>query len=230
MTPGMRALRILQYGLLGVGCSMLLLYAGSMLHGNLGRDLALQAFAAEKSQQHALEKNFAARQPPTSIPTDRPDVSDEERPDQSLWSDGRVAAYRAAGSMPSSGTAGVLTIPSIDLRVPIFDGTSEVNLNRGVGRIRGTAKFGEAGNLGIAGHRDGFFRGLKDVSLGDVIDVELQGGSVRYRITAFEIVEPTNVEVLYPTDHRSLTLVTCYPFYFVGDAPQRYIVKATAIQ
>ena len=122
----------------------------------------------------------------------------------------------------------MLTIPAIKLEVPIFDGTSEIALNRGLGRIEGTAGVGAAGNLGLAGHRDGFFRGLKDVQVGDAIDVESLEGTTRYRITELSIVEPTDVYVHAPTDSATLTLLTCYPFYFVGDAPQRYIVKGVA--
>ena len=122
----------------------------------------------------------------------------------------------------------MLTIPSIELEAPIFDGTSELTLNRGIGRIEGTADVGAAGNLGLAGHRDGFFRGLKDVEVGDTINVESLDGTTRYRITELSIVEPSDVHVLAPTDTATLTLVTCYPFYFIGEAPQRYIVKGVA--
>jgi sortase A len=102
-------------------------------------------------------------------------------------------------------------------------------LNRGIGRIEGTAHVGAAGNLGLAAHRDGFFRGLKDVQVGDAIDVESLEGTMHYRITELAIVEPTDVHVLAPTDTATLTLVTCYPFYFIGEAPQRFIVKGIAV-
>ena len=77
----------------------------------------------------------------------------------------------------------MLTIPSVELEAPIFDGTSELTLNRGIGHIEGTADVGAAGNLGLAGHRDGFFRALKDVKVGDTINVESLDGTTRYRIT-----------------------------------------------
>jgi sortase A len=100
-------------------------------------------------------------------------------------------------------------------------------LNRGVGRILGTAQLGQPGNLGIAGHRDGFFRGLKDVGPDDVIEVIRPGQTDFYAITQIQIVDPGNVSVLAPTSTQTLTLVTCYPFYFIGNAPQRYIVTAS---
>jgi len=148
-------------------------------------------------------------------------------PDQATWSAQRQADYRAALAEAFSAPPGVLEIPSLKLTVPIFAGTSELELNRGVGWIEGSALPGENGNVGLAGHRDGFFRGLKDLKLGDAIEVRSIGRTQRYRVTALQIVEPTDVSVLDATDEPSVTLVTCYPFYFVGNAPKRYIVKGT---
>ncbi len=121
----------------------------------------------------------------------------------------------------------VLTIPKIGLEVPLFDGTDEITLNHAVGRIAGTAQPGEEGNIGIAGHRDGFFRGLKDVEVGDAIELKTRKGTDMYFVDQTQIVKPNQVEVLQPRDVPSLTLVTCYPFYFLGSAPQRYIVTAS---
>ena len=146
-------------------------------------------------------------------------------PDQSVWSSQRQAGYRESLAETFDAPPGVLEIPSLKLTVPIFAGTSELQLNRGVGWIEGTAMPGEDGNVGLAGHRDGYFRGLKDLKVGDTIEVESVGRSLRYRVTELKIVEPTDVSVLDPTDEPSVTLVTCYPFYYVGNAPQRYIVR-----
>jgi sortase A len=156
------------------------------------------------------------------------DVAVAGHPDQTLWGQSRIAAYRTSLTANVGAPLGVLAIPKIDLRVPVFDGTADMTLNRGIGRIEGTAAIGTSGNLGLAGHRDGFFRGLKDIVVGDAIDLRSRNANVRYRVTEILIVEPTDVYVLDPTDHATLTLVTCYPFYFVGSAPQRYIVKAEA--
>src|SRR5262249_31287164 len=95
---------------------------------------------------------------------------------------------------------------------------------RGAGWISGTAKPGELGNVGIAGHRDGFFRGLKDISIGDAINLNTTTRIPRYRVNQIEIVDPDNVWVLKARQAPSITLVTCYPFYFVGNAPLRFIV------
>ena len=108
----------------------------------------------------------------------------------------------------------------------VLEGGDDWTLNRAVGHIADTAAPGADGNSGIAGHRDGFFRGLKDVAPGDAVELETIHGTELYRIERTWIVDPENVSVLDPTSQRSVTLVTCYPFYFVGPAPQRFIVRA----
>jgi sortase A len=145
--------------------------------------------------------------------------------DQSLWSHERVVAYQQAqraGDAPEA----VLRLPSLSLEVPVYGDTSDLNLDRGAGRIPGTAGIEGGGNLGIAAHRDGFFRKLKDASIGMDLYLERGGRTLRYHITEISIVTPEDGSVLAPTARPSITLVTCYPFYFVGSAPQRYIVRA----
>jgi sortase A len=149
--------------------------------------------------------------------------------DFSLWSEKRIQAYKAALGMKFDAPLAVLAIPRIGLEVPVFDGTDDLILNRGAGRISGTAKPGQPGNIGIAAHRDGFFRGLKDIRVGDRIELRTQGDASLYAVDDIEIVQPTDVTVLRNRSSPSLTLVTCYPFYFVGDAPQRYIVHASIV-
>ncbi len=145
--------------------------------------------------------------------------------DQSLWSQQRVVAYaeaQRAGNAPEA----VLRIPSLPLEVPVYADTSDLNLDRGAGRIPGTAGLEQNGNLGLAAHRDGFFRKLKDADLGMEILLEHGGRTLRYHIVEISIVAPEDGSVLAPTSRPSITLVTCYPFYFVGSAPKRYIVRA----
>lgn len=148
------------------------------------------------------------------------------RPDQSLWDAKRIQAWQIAMRRESPPVLAVLRIPRIGLEVPVLEGTADATLDRGVGHIEDTAAPGVAGNVGIAGHRDGFFRGLKDVSPGDALELELRSGTERFRIERIWIVGPDDVSVLDPTPSRAVTLVTCYPFYYVGAAPQRYIVRA----
>jgi sortase A len=121
----------------------------------------------------------------------------------------------------------LLEIEKIHLEVPVFNGTDEPMLNRGVGRIIGTARPGERGNMGIAGHRDGFFRALKDVAVGDAVDLITTDARRRYKIDNITIVTPDDVTILRSRNLPTLTLVTCYPFYFHGSAPQRYILQCS---
>src|ERR1700739_4184140 len=145
----------------------------------------------------------------------------------SLWSEERIEAYQSSlfGNVPPP--LGVLKIPSIELEVPLLEGTDDLTLNRGVGHIEGTTAPGEIGNVGIAGHRDGFFRGLKHVHPGDTMDLLTEKGNSRYVVDEILIVPPENASVLARRSKPALTLVTCYPFYFVGSAPMRYIIHAS---
>lgn len=147
--------------------------------------------------------------------------------DTSLWSEKRIHAYNESLSHAFGTPLAVLTIPKIHLEVPVFEGTDDVTLDRGVGRIVGTARPGQPGNIGIAGHRDGFFRGLKDVAAGDEIKLVLQDAVSTYVVDQITVVKPEDVSVLQPRPVPSITLVTCFPFYFVGSAPERYIVSAS---
>ena len=220
-----RLLRPIEISLVVAGLALLAIYGAARLHGSVASTQAIKQFERAEVAAHVLRASpEAARLGLEASAVLRV----AEPPDQTLWGQSRMAAYRTSLSANLGAPLGTLTIPKIDLRVPVFDGTADVTLNRGVGRIEGTASIGYFGNLGIAGHRDGFFRGLKDVVVGDAIDVRSLTATVRYRITEILIVAPTDVYVLDPTEHATLTLVTCYPFYFVGSAPQRYIVKATA--
>lgn len=149
-------------------------------------------------------------------------------PDQELWNAKRIKDYEDSLKLVKELPLAILTIDKFNIQVPVYNGTEEVNLNRGVGRIKGTARIDGQGNLGIAGHRDGFFRPLKDIVVGDAMELLTTTGVVVYKVTSIVIVDPSDVSVLAPTEKTTITLVTCYPFYFVGHAPKRYIVKAEA--
>jgi sortase A len=144
-----------------------------------------------------------------------------------LWSAKRLAEYKDSLAQHVAQPLGVLHISKFDLRVPVLEGTDELTLNRGVGHIAGTARPDEEGNIGIAGHRDGFFRVLKDISPGDTIELQTTRAADHYIVDQIVLVRPDDVSVLQRRSVRSLTLVTCYPFYFIGSAPQRYIVHAS---
>jgi sortase A len=143
----------------------------------------------------------------------------------SLWSPERRKAFaesRASAGIPLA----VLSIPKIHLEVAVLDGTDDLSLNRAVGLIEGTPRPGERGNIGIAGHRDGFFRALKDIGPGDGITLRSAAGRHDYVVKSVRIVEEDDTSVLDDSPRDSVTLVTCYPFYYVGSAPRRYIVRA----
>jgi sortase A len=173
--------------------------------------------------------SFEAHQSESSSADTASGKPDSSSLDFSLWSEKRVNAYKAALGMKMEAPLAVLSIPRIGVEVPVFDGTDELVLNRGAGRIAGTAKPGQPGNIGIAAHRDGFFRGLKDIRVGDRVALRSQSDEFVYTVDNIEIVQPTDVSVLRNRSISSVTLVTCYPFYFVGDAPQRYIVHASIV-
>jgi sortase A len=150
-------------------------------------------------------------------------------PDYRPWSDGRVRAYKASLHAATGPLLGTLRIPAVQLEVPLYGDTSELHLNRGVGLIEQTSSPGVGGNMGIAGHRDGFFRVLKHVRAGDEIEIRTLAALYRYRISALHVVGSSDARLLGPTAEPSVTLVTCFPFYFVGNAPQRFVVRGVLI-
>lgn len=186
-----------------------------------------QAIAQLRSAEAA---NFAAahrRSAPSPLMREAR-WSVQSDPDLSSWSESRITAYRQA-ALSGGAPEAILRIPSLDLEVPVYAGTAERNLNRGAGRIEGTAPAGSGGNVGIAAHRDGFFRPLKDIRLGDTLYLDTPRTRTEYRVTFTKIVEPYAVEVLNDTPQAAVTLVTCYPFYYVGAAPKRFIVRAEVV-
>jgi sortase A len=152
---------------------------------------------------------------------------------------GASAADGAAASAPSTRPArrrvapgellGRIDIPRIDVSSVILEGASGKVLRNSVGHIRGTALPGEAGNVALAGHRDSFFSGLREIERGDRITVTTPESTVVYRVDSTEVVAPTDVSLLEPTRDTTLTLVTCYPFHWIGPAPRRFVVRARAV-
>ena len=197
---GGKALLRFERALLVLGLILTAVSAAARIQGQISAHLAIQNFAPLESAQ---------------------DV------DTSLWSVQRIREYMESLTTKTDPPLAILRIPKLRLEVPVYDGTDDWTLNRGAGRIIGTARLGDLGNTGIAGHRDGFFRGLKDIGTGDTLELTTPDGTERYVVTQIQITTPDDVSVLRPTATSSLTLVTCYPFYFVGSAPQRYIVHAS---
>jgi sortase A len=147
-------------------------------------------------------------------------------PDQSLWAPSRIRQYDALRASLLPPAEAIIRIRSLPLEVPVFPGATEINMTRGAGRLPGSPGFGEPGNVAVSSHRDGFFRKLKDIRIGDDIVVETRTATYRYIVEEIRITDPWDTTVLWPGSLPELTLVTCYPFYHYGRAPQRFIVRA----
>jgi sortase A len=187
-----------QWACLGVGTLLVSIVALARLDGELGRQAAIAGFASSTAA-----------------------------PDQSLWSPERVRDYQASVGLVTESPLAILRIPDLGLEVPVYATDSELHLNRGAGLIAGMGLPDTGGNVGIAGHRDGFFRVLKDVKPGQRIEIETRLRRHVYRVESMEVVEQSALHVLSDSALPTLTLVTCYPFYYLGHAPQRFIVRGT---
>ncbi len=150
--------------------------------------------------------------------------------EQALWSASRQEAYREALRSSPGLPEAVIRIPVIGLEAPVREGVDELTLNRSVGRVPATPVAGSTGNTVLAAHRDGFFRQLGEIGEGDTIVVQTLTGKHRYTVEETTIVDPDAVHVMAATEEPVLTLITCYPFYFVGPAPQRFVVRAVLEQ
>jgi sortase A len=210
----MKIFKNLDRWLLVVGVGLLAFCAAAKLHEVVLSRVAVRQF--ESLRQPAINSNVGTV-------AAHPIIS---RPDFVLWSEQRVRDYEEGLTQHLAPPLAMLRIDSVHVEAPVLEGTDDLTLNRGVGHIKGSARIGENGNVGIAGHRDGFFRGLKDVKIGDRIGLEEPGRTETYIVDHLDIVDPANVSVLRSNSESALTLVTCYPFYYVGSAPKRYIVYA----
>jgi sortase A len=142
----------------------------------------------------------------------------------------RPASLAIVPPAVSGGLMGRIGIPRLGLSVIVMEGTSSKTLRRAAGHIAGTSLPGQPGNIGISGHRDTFFRPLRHIERNDLITLTtVSGGEYRYRVLSTSVVGPDDVAVLEPGANEILTLVTCYPFYFVGPAPNRFIVRAERV-
>jgi sortase A len=132
----------------------------------------------------------------------------------------------AKGKMREGDLVGRVEIPDLRFSAVVFEGTTDNVLDRGVGHVDDSALPGQPGNVVLAAHRDTFFRSLRNIQRGEVVRVTTPSGVRTYTVDSTEIVDPTETSVMDPTPKPSLTLITCYPFYYVGNAPKRFIVHA----
>ena len=142
----------------------------------------------------------------------------------------RIAAASSAAAVEPGTWLARLEASSVALAATVLEGTDDATLRRGAGHIEGTPFPGAAGNVGIAGHRDTIFRPVRDLKLGDRLVLTTADRVLEYRISETKIVNPADVYVLDPAGRPTLTLVTCFPFNFIGNAPKRFIVHAELIQ
>lgn len=141
----------------------------------------------------------------------------------------RTADTRAAYIAAPGSLVGMLDVPRLRMSAPVVEGDDDGTLKASAGHLPDTPLPWQPGNSAIAGHRDGLFRPLKGVKVGDEITFRTTREALRYRVTATAIVQPDDLSVLAPRRHDALTLITCYPFYFVGAAPQRFVVHAQRV-
>jgi sortase A len=153
----------------------------------------------------------------------------ESRDLDRLLRDRQRAESERAPAVAADGLIGRIEIPRLLLSVIVAEGIDKTTLRRAVGHIPGTALPGQPGNVGLAGHRDTFFRPLKDLKIKDEVLISTLKGDFKYEVESLRVVEPENVGVLSPVGENVLTLVTCYPFYYFGPAPQRWIVRARQV-
>jgi len=205
------------------GAVLLVFFSAAHIHRAVMLRMSLQNFEKARQQRPASGATDEAKPPSAMKEETETAVHAIEGPDSREHKPGTITAIHNAGEVPLA----ILRIPKIHLQVPVLGGTDEITLNRGVGQIAGTAAPGEKGNIGIAGHRDGFFRNLKDVSRGDLIELQTTSSSAIYVVNRILITGPDDASALRSSDEQLLTLVTCYPFHFIGPAPRRFVVQAS---
>jgi sortase A len=208
VVPQSRPRSILQVLLFTIGIGCLGFYCSSYVYRT-----AYQLYEGWQFDHSTAEPGPAPARTRAALPAVLPD------PD-------RGTPARRTSERPS--LIGRISIPRLHLSAIVEEGVDDTTLSRAVGHIPGTALPGEAGNIGIAGHRDTFFRKLKDLKPHDSIDFTTHAGRFHYTVESLTVVEPTDVSVLKANGSRTLTIVTCFPFQYVGNAPRRFIVHAVS--
>jgi sortase A len=160
-----------------------------------------------------------------------PTAADFVAPDDKVTPTGRAGrASSAPARLPSpTGLIGRLSVPRLHLSAMVREGIDRSTLQFALGHIPATPLPGQAGNVGVAGHRDTLFRGLKNLRAKDEIQFSTLRGDFKYVVESLNVVEPDDVGVLAPSSENVLTLVTCYPFSYIGTAPRRFVVRARQV-
>ena len=188
--------------------------AGFLCVGAAGTAI-VESYVYQRVESEAFDRAREARASSPSLPSSEVPLG--------------FASAPALDPLPSPVVVGRLEIPRLGIRAIVREGVDDETLKVAVGHIPGTARPGEIGNIGLAGHRDTFFRALRKIRKGDLVRLTTLDGSETYRVTSSRVVDPAQVGVLDGTSGtRALTLVTCFPFEFIGAAPKRFVVEALA--
>lgn len=224
------SLRWIERGLLLIALLCLGSYAYAFLDARVYESVQNrrleEAMAQRAGVPPASERAQPAAQETDSFESFRPEdpVEEREREERDELKLAPLPPILSDGDL-----IGRIEVPRLGVSAIVLEGVGYRTLRRGVGHIPQTALPYEGGNVGIAGHRDSFFRGLKDIRKDDIIELTTPDGTHEYRVEWTKIVRPKDVDVLEDSGEPELTLVTCYPFYYVGSAPKRFIVRATRI-
>ncbi len=141
----------------------------------------------------------------------------------------RTTPLQVALAASGAGLIGRIEIPRLLLSAVVVEGSDSGTFRRAVGHVPGTALPGQPGNVALAGHRDTFFRSLRELRVKDEIQLSTPQGDFKYEVESLAVVEPDYVEALAPSSENMLTLVTCYPFSYIGTAPKRFIARARQV-
>lgn len=191
-----RRRKIVSYALVAIGMILFFLGARDLFYSRFGQDEA----------EHAFDSSEA--------PKVSPSVS------------GETTEKKAQPKLALGDAVAKLTIPRLDTELYVVEGDHAAELRRGPGHVSGTVMPGQDGNCIIAGHRDTHFRVLKDIRKGDEIVLQTSAGEYTYRVEGTQVVSPSDTDSLKPTRDAELHLITCYPFYYLGSAPKRFVVQA----
>jgi sortase A len=202
-----------------VGAAALFIAAGARVDGAWFQHVAQERFAGAPGQPGIASRLSVALRSDSARWIDG-DV------DTSVWSPARLLALEQAAPLRTAEALALLEIPAIGLRAVVVAGTGELTLNRAIGHIEGTALPGARAHVALAAHRDGFFRRLGELAPGDRVLLDAGAGPRAYEVQGAAIVAPDATFVLDPAYGDALTLVTCHPFWYVGSAPERYVVRA----
>lgn len=196
----------------------------------------LDARVYEKLESRRLDAALAQRAAERSARTGTPAAEETDSFDSFRQGAGQAEGQPASepsesffANLQEGDLIGRIEVPRLGVSAIVLEGVGYRTLRRGVGHIPATALPDQAGNIGLAGHRDSFFRGLKDIRKDDIVDLTTPDGTYSYRVEWTKIVLPKDVDVLDGSGGPELTLVTCYPFYYVGSAPKRFIVRAVRV-